>query len=159
VLDFGAGRNIGGRILGADTLEPNPMRDFAPTFLDSSDIKSNHYNAVISNAVLNVVPDDIRDFVVSEMGRVLKPGGKMFVNVRGDDVFNSNHRVLNKDKMEVIVERDGTYQKGFKQQELESYLEGVLGEGYKVEKPSKGKEFGKVSVVVTKKTHANPKVK
>lgn len=148
ILDYGAGKNIGGKELGADTFEPHPEEGFVPTYEDSAAIPSDSYDGVISNAVLNVVPDDVRDSIVREIGRVLKPGGQAFINVRGKDVFSNKHTVVNADSMEVIVDSSGAYQKGFTQDELIGYLQKVLGPGFTVEKPAQ--PFGTVSAVVTK---------
>jgi len=150
VLDYGAGKNIGGKELGADTYEPYPDAGFKPTFSDPAQIPSNAYDTVINNAVLNVVPENARDHIVSEIGRTLKPGGKAFVNVRGKDVFDAKHHLINKDTMEVIIDGSKAYQKGFTQKELESYIGGVLGERFKIT-PGTGKnKFGSVGVIVEK---------
>lgn len=43
------------------------------------------FDFIISNAVLNVVPQDTRDDLAVAMGQMLKPGGQMFVNVISKD--------------------------------------------------------------------------
>lgn len=150
-IDFGAGKNIANKAgIKADTYEPFPEKDFDPTFSDASTIPDNSYDNVINNAVLNVVPQDIRDGIVKDIGRILKPGGKGFVNVRGKDVFGAKHTVVNKDNAEVIVDSTGAYQKGFTDNELVDYLEDVLGDGFDVRISSK--EFGTVSAVITKRS-------
>lgn len=148
ILDFGAGKNVGGRELGIETFEPFPEKGFSPTFKDTSDIPSDSFDGVINNAVLNVVPDDVRDAIVKEIGRVLRPGGQAYINVRGNDVFQANHTVIDKDNMEVIISGTGAYQKGFTEKELISYLQKTLGDGFFVSAPSS--KFGAVSAVVAK---------
>ena len=148
-IDFGAGKNIAVKAgIKADSFEPFPEKGFEPTFKDSSKIPSNSYDNVINNAVLNVVPQDIRDNLVREIGRILKVGGKAFINVRGKDVFNSKHTVISKENMEVIVDSTGAYQKGFTKEELVGYLGEVLGDGFDVKVSTK---FGTVAAEVTKR--------
>lgn len=149
-IDFGAGKNIAVKAgIKADSFEPFPEKGFEPTFKDSSKIPSNSYDNVINNAVLNVVPQDIRDDLVSEIGRILKVGGKAFINVRGKDVFDSKHTVISKENMEVIVDSTGAYQKGFSKEELVGYLGEVLGDGFDVKVSTK---FGTVAAEVAKKS-------
>jgi len=149
-IDFGAGKNIAVKAgIKADSFEPFPEKGFEPTFKDSSKIPSNSYDNVINNAVLNVVPQDIRDDLVSEIGRILKVGGKAFINVRGKDVFDSKHTVISKENMEVIVDSTGAYQKGFTKEELVGYLGEVLGDGFDVKVSTK---FGTVAAEVTKRS-------
>lgn len=148
-MDFGAGKNISSKAgIKSDTYEPFPEKGFNPTFSDASEIPEESYDNVINNAVLNVVPQDIRDGIVKDIGRILKPGGKGFINVRGKDVFDSKHTLINKENTEVIVNSSGAYQKGFTENELADYLEDILGEGFQVRTSSK--EFGTVSAVITK---------
>lgn len=150
-MDFGAGKNISGKAnIKSDTYEPFPEKGFDPTFNDASAIPDNSYDNVINNAVLNVVPQDIRDGIVKDIGRILKPGGKGFINVRGKDVFEAKHTLINKENAEVIVDSTGAYQKGFTDNELVDYLEDVLGDGFDVRMSSN--EFGKVSAVITKRS-------
>lgn len=148
ILDYGAGKNIGGKELGAETFEPFPEKGFSPTYSDTSSIPSSSFDGVISNAVINVVPDDIRADIVREIGRVLAPSGRAFINARGKDVFSAKHYVIDKKNMEVIVSGTGAYQKGFTQKELISYLSSTLGEGFVVVKPDVS--FGTVCAEVIK---------
>jgi SAM-dependent methyltransferase len=148
IIDYGAGKNIGGKELGADTFEPYPEAGFSPTYNKTENIKSGSYQTVINNAVLNVVPDDVRDGIVKEIGRILAPGGKAYINVRGKDVFNAKHHVIDSTNQEVIIDGTGAYQKGFNENELVKYLQGVLGEGYSVVGSSS--KFGAVSAIISK---------
>lgn len=49
------------------------------TLVENGELEAFDY--IISNAVLNVVPQDTRDNLTVAMGHLLKPGGQMFVNV------------------------------------------------------------------------------
>lgn len=152
-LDYGAGRNIGKVALGADTFEPYPVKGITPTYKDSKQIPDASYDNVVSNAVLNVVPDDVRDSIVKDIGRILRPGGKAFINVRGRDVLDAKGiEVIDRDNLEVIIKSNGAYQKGFRQKELTDYLRKTLGPGFSVK--SAGDQFGTVSAVVEKALQA-----
>lgn len=151
ILDASSGLGIGTaagreRGLNVDDVEPYPSKNYSPKYTDYSAIEDK-YDYIISNAVLNVLPQDLRDDAVFTMGELLKDGGKMYINVRGKDVLSNKSNVVLSEPMEVYVESTGSYQKGFTQKELVAYLEDALGDNYSVE-PTK--QFGAVSVVVTK---------
>jgi len=129
-LDFGAGKGMSTQ-LGYDTYEPFPSSDFEPTFMKSDAIPDNSYNRVVSLNVLNVVPRETRDEIVSEIGRVLEPGGNAIITTRGRDVLSAKGEPGPED-MSIITSRN-TYQKGFTQAELMEYVKGVLGDGFEVE--------------------------
>jgi SAM-dependent methyltransferase len=150
VLDVGAGKDVAKKAgIRADTVEPFPEEGFVPSFRDTADLADESYDNVINNAVLNTVTQEVRDGILREIGRVLKVGGKGFINVRGKDVLNAGHNVINKEGMEVIINSSGAYQKGFQGDELLKYVEDILGDGFDVRKSNS--EFGNVSVVITKK--------
>lgn len=133
-----------------DDIEPYPDSDYKPKYTDYSTLDKT-YDAIISNAVLNVLPQDQRNALVVKMGELLNPGGRMFINVRGKDVLNSSGKIaINEANMEYFIPRTaktGSYQKGFTKTELVAYLQDALGEGYTVEPTNK---FGAVSAIVTK---------
>jgi len=138
-LDYGAGHGHGASILKADSYEPFPKDRFVggkPTFSSSADIPSESYDKIVNTYVLNVVPKDVRDGLVSEMGRVLKPGGEAVIVTRGTDVFGSKARpvkaALGPEDGSVILAK-GTYQKGFTPTELKEYTSDILGEGFTVD--------------------------
>jgi hypothetical protein len=128
-LDFGAGLGMS-RDLGFDTYEPFPRAGFDPTYRSASDIPDASYDRLTNLNVLNVVPREIRDQIVSDIGRVLKPGGVGIVTTRGRDVMSAKG-ALGPEPMSVITSAD-TYQKGFSQRELQEYLQSVLGDAYGV---------------------------
>lgn len=115
-----------------DDIEPYPDKRYSPKYTDYSTLNKK-YDVIISNAVLNVVPQDQRDALVVRMGELLKDGGMMFINVRGEDVSKASSAVaINEDLMEYYIAKTGSYQKGFEQSELVAYLEDALGSGYTV---------------------------
>jgi SAM-dependent methyltransferase len=136
VLDYGAGHGHGAAKLKADSYEPFPKDRFvggSPTFTSSADIPSESYDKIVNTYVLNVVPKEIRDGLVSEMGRILKPGGEAVIITRGSDVFGSKARpvkaALGPEQGSVILAK-GTYQKGFTPSELKEYASDVLGDDF-----------------------------
>ncbi|MCD8309482.1 MAG: hypothetical protein LUD19_06480, partial [Clostridia bacterium] len=133
-----------------DDIEPYPDASYKPKYTDYSTLNKK-YDVVISNAVLNVLPQDQRDALVIKMSELLKDGGTMFVNVRGEDVntLSSNKDNVKIGEREWFVASTGSYQKGFTKNELVAYLRDALGDNYTVEKAS---FFGGVAVTVTKGT-------
>ena len=154
ILDASSGLGYGTKAgieeygFNVDDIEPYPDKSYKPKYTDYSKLNKK-YDVIISNAVLNVIPQDQRDALVVKMGELLKDGGRMFINVRGDDVKNASSKVaINEDLMEYYISNTGSYQKGFKKTELVAYLQDALGEGYSVMPTT---FFGKTSAVVTKK--------
>lgn len=153
ILDASSGLGYGTRAgreeygFQVDDIEPFPDEKYKPMFTDYSTLEKT-YDVIINNAVLNVMPQDLRDALVVKMGEMLKPGGRAFINVRGTDVKNASSKVaINDDLMEYFISNTGSYQKGFTQRELVAYLKDALGDGFSVE-PTK--KFGGVSAIVTR---------
>ena len=153
ILDASSGLGYGTRAgveeygFKVDDIEPYPDKSYKPKYTDYSKLNKK-YDVIISNAVLNVIPQDQRDALVVKMGELLKDGGRMFINVRGDDVKNASSKVaINEDLMEYYISNTGSYQKGFNKSELVAYLQDALGEGFTVKPIS---WFGKTSAIVTK---------
>lgn len=157
ILDASSGLGYGTRAgrteygFSVDDIEPFPDAKYHPNYTDYSTLDKT-YDVIISNAVLNVIPQDLRDAMVVKIGEMLNPGGRAFINVRGSDVKNARSKVaINANQMEYFISNTGSYQKGFTSKELVGYLRDALGDGFTVE-PTK--EFGAVSAVVTKKNEA-----
>lgn len=170
IYDFLASEGFDGKILDAssglgygtqagieeygfevDDIEPYPDKSYSPKYTDYSTL-DNTYDAIISNAVLNVLPQDQRDALVVKMGEMLNDGGRIFVNVRGSDVKNASSKVaIDESQMEYYIAQSGSYQKGFTKAELVAYLEDTLGDGFTV---TPSNMFGVVSAVVTKNGEA-----
>ena len=134
-LDFGSGKGVGARDVGFDTYEPFPDADFTPNYSSSKDIPDESYENVTSLNVLNVVKPETRTEIVTDIGRILKPGGTAIITTRGADVFgnakNPVKGVLG-DEPGSVITSSGTYQKGFTQAELQEYVQETLGEGFEV---------------------------
>ena len=154
ILDASSGLGYGTRAgieeygFDVEDIEPFPDKGYNPKYKDYSTLNKK-YDVIISNAVLNVLPQDQRDALAIKMGELLNDGGRMFINVRGKDVESlaKTGKNIHLGDMEWIETVKGSYQKGFTKDELKAYLEDALGDGFTVEKTNM---FGAVSVVVTK---------
>jgi 2-polyprenyl-3-methyl-5-hydroxy-6-metoxy-1,4-benzoquinol methylase len=112
--------------------------------MDASDVPTGQYDVVVNNAVLNVVPADIRESIVNTIGNAMKPGGIGILNSMSQDYLNSLIKKIDRgaskniklSDTEVFVRESGknSYQKGWTNQELQSYVQDVLGDGFTVEK-------------------------
>lgn len=127
-----------------------------PATYSSYDAIGKEYDYIISNAVLNVIPDDWRANVLHDMAKHLKEGGKMFINTRkAGEEKNIKDKIELDSPQEVLVKRNGkiaSYQRFFTPSELKSWVESELGEGYSVEianEKNSGTK-GLSAVVVTK---------
>ncbi len=147
VLDASSGLGVGTEWLrehgmNVDDVEPYPSANrTAPTYSSYEDIDK-RYDYIISNAVLNVIPEDWRADVLHSMADKLKVGGKLVINVRGAESIRNQGtegqtRITLDDASEILVLRpNGTikaYQKGFTKAELKGWCEKELGDGYSVE--------------------------
>ncbi len=156
ILDASSGLGYGTRAgieeygFDVEDIEPYPDNDYKPKYTDYSQLDKK-YDAIISSFVLNVLPQDQRDALVAKMGEMLNDGGRMFVNVRGNDVetgLSKSGKNIKLGDMEWIETTRGSYQKGFKKAELVAYLKDALGNGFTVEPTSLQSP---VAAIVTKK--------
>jgi hypothetical protein len=130
-IDFGAGLGEGAKALGKDfdTYEPF-AKNWTPTYSKAADVPSDEYGQLTNLNVLNVVPREVRDEIVQDIGRVMQPGGMGIITTRGKDVMNAKG-LAGPEPMSVITSRD-TYQKGFNKDELEEYLKYMLGDNFEI---------------------------
>jgi hypothetical protein len=171
VLDASSGLGLGTAWMRdngfkVDDVEPFPSDSReAPTFSSYDEIDKK-YDYIISNAVLNVIPDDWRANVLHQMADKLKDGGKLVINVRGAEGIRKQGiegktRTTLDDASEILVHRpDGSiksYQKGFTKSELKEWCEKELGEGYSVEIANNKNAGGSydTAVVVTKNNESD----
>jgi len=136
-LDFGAGLGLGAEVLEADSYEPFPRSGFQPNYTNPSDIPSNSYKKLTSLNVLNVVPREVRDTLVQDIGRVLEPGGTAVVQARDNAQIKSIKNFVKGDEpgSKVVLKSSGevdTYQKGFSNKELLDYVQEILGDNFEV---------------------------
>jgi len=185
ILDAGAGLGIGAKAAtqagianSYKTFEPFPSisdgkwEKFSgtqqPNFTDFAAIENNSQDILVNNAVLNVVPADIRQSIVENIGRVLKPGGQAYVSVRGikeSALMESlaaakggkSKNVFLSDSEYYVPGTQGDYQKGFSEVELQAYVQDVLGSQYDVQisrEPFWKSNANAPKVVITKKEKA-----
>ena len=163
VLDASSGLGKGTEALrdmgfNVEDVEPYPSETRTkPTYLKYEDIKGK-YDVVISNAVLNVIPDDWRADVLKNMADKVKPGGKLIINVRDAKEIEKQKQKIELDSPSEILVTDKVgniraYQKGFTQKELANWIQSELGEGWTIEtaNPSNSGISGR-AVVVTRNT-------
>ena len=150
-LDFGAGLGKGAKILKADSYEPFPKKGFEPTFTETSTIPNSSYDNIVSLNVLNVVKPDVRNDIVLDIGRILKPEGIAIITTRGSDIFGNKNNitkgVLSNLEEGAIITSSGTYQKGFTNAELKEYVSNLLGDMFEVKNIT---GLGKAGIKVTK---------
>jgi len=149
-LDFGAGRGLGAKAIGADTYEPYVKSN--PKYNQVNQIKSNSYDKVTSLNVLNTIEPKARKEVVKNIGRVLKSNGVAVISTRGKDVEDAKIKTKAKDGYIIGKGEQARFQKGFTQDELKSYVQKTLGDNYKVESV---KGLGKAAIKV-KKLNVDP---
>jgi len=185
ILDAGAGLGIGAKAAtqagianSYKTFEPFPSisdgkwEKFSgtqqPNFTDFAAIENDSQDILVNNAVLNVVPADIRQSIVENIGRVLKPGGQAYVSVRGikeSALMESlaaaksgkSKNVFLSDSEYYVPGTQGDYQKGFSEVELQAYAQDVLGPQYDVQisrEPFWKSNANAPKVVITKKEKA-----
>ena len=166
VLDASSGLGLGTEWLrengiNVEDVEPYPSENrTAPTYISYGEVKKK-YDYIISNAVLNVIPDDWRANVLHNMADKLKVGGKLVINVRSAESIRKQGkegetRITLDDPSEILVLRPNgsikAYQKGFTKAELKEWCEKELGKGYSVEIANDKNAGGSydTAVVVTK---------
>lgn len=169
VLDASSGMGLGTQTLreqGMDIEDVEPYQSEErkqtnpATYSSYGDINGK-FDYIISNAVLNVIPDDWRSNVLHDMASRLKDGGRLFINTR-----KAGEEKTIKDKIEldspqeVLVKRNGkiaSYQRFFTPKELKEWVENELGDEYSVEvaNESNSGTKGLAAVVVTKDTTLN----
>jgi hypothetical protein len=144
-LDYGSGLGIGSRVLGSESFEPFPREGVAPTYTRAEDIPSDAFHRLVNLNMLNVVPRDVRDAAVENIGRVMRPGGMGLVTTRGKDVMKASGELGPEPNS--MITSIGTYQKGFTPEELREYLQYILGNKYDIGRLN----LGPAGAVVRKK--------
>ena len=162
VLDYGAGLGLGTDAMSdvagvrVESLEINPERwqGAVPVdYTDSSQIRKS-FDTIVSLNVVNVVPREVRDFIVLDIYDKLASGGTAYISsrgFRGDIDGAKNFELGPEEKSYIIKRREGgdvvdVYQKGFDGNELVEYVQALLPTA----KVSKGGNWGKSTVVITK---------
>jgi hypothetical protein len=172
VLDYGAGLGLGtdamSNVLGrdVDSFEPNPerWRGKKEATYTASDQINEKYDAVVSLNVLNVVPKDIRDAIVTDIFDKLNPNGKAIISTRkwSGDVNGAKNAIAgDEDKSLIITRRQNgqdveVFQKGFDGNELVDYVQDLLGDNANVVKNT---TFGANGVIITKSQTADTKTR
>ena len=143
---------------GKDVKVTNPRH---PDYMDYEEldrlVKSGEvkpFDFIISNAVLNVLPQDLRDSLVQHMGDLLAENGQMFINVRKVDEIRklaNNPKNVKLGDHEAVESNNGNYQYGFSEPELIAYIQDALGDKFTVVDGRKAFNTSSPTVLVTKK--------
>jgi hypothetical protein len=172
-LDVSAGLGLNAQVmkesgLNVETTEPNPTQGrerygFEPTYSFSSEIEGHDkYGLITNTAVLNVLPVDVRNGVVQDIGRLLSVDGIAVITTRDkgfikDVLKNKSNTDLG--DSQVYFGDKNEYQKAFTAKEFTEYISNVLnntfGEGvFDIEvgnlKNNKGKKISPPHTVIKK---------
>ncbi len=165
ILDASSGMGLGTQELrnqgfDIEDVEPYQSEDRKKsnpaTYSSYNDVKGK-YDFIISNAVLNVIPDDWRSNVLHDMASRLNTGGKLFINTRkAGEEKGIKDKIELDSPQEVLVKRYGriaSYQRFFTPKELKEWAEKELGDGYEVEIANEKNSGtnGLAAIVITKK--------
>lgn len=107
-----------------------------PDYTDYNSIRQK-FDIIISNAVVNVIPDDWRETLILQMGKLLKKGGMLIINTRSYNEIAKTKGVTLDDDGEKLVPKGKSnyaYQRGFSTSGFVEYVKDVLGPDYKVGK-------------------------
>jgi len=161
-IDYGAGFGINAKAIDYDdTFEPFAEEGFTPTYANSADIPENTYGKLVSTNVLNVIPPDLRDDAVLSIGKILEPNGMAVIQTRSASAVNElkkSKTAIPQDEPASFLTSKGSYQKGFTRDELQGYVQGLLGDNFDVQKvPAKDIPNGS-AISVKKLSQAAPLV-
>ena len=161
-IDYGAGFGINAKAINYDdTFEPFAEEGFTPTYANSADIPENTYGKLVSTNVLNVIPPDLRDDAVLSIGKILEPNGMAVIQTRSASAVNElkkSKTAIPQDEPASFLTSKGSYQKGFTRDELQGYVQGLLGDNFDVQKvPAKDIPNGS-AISVKKLSQAAPLV-
>lgn len=166
ILDYGSGFGVGSiamqSVLGTDiaveSYEPHAERaKYQPTYYSSGEVVG-PYNAIVCLNVVNVLIPELREQVITHIGRILVKGGHAIISSRtwNNDIENIKNVEAGDEPRSVWVlkkTKSGTtrvYQKGFDGNELAEYVRGILGSDFEVQRLSGNKSVSANSVLVTK---------
>jgi hypothetical protein len=170
VLDYGAGLGLGtdamngilnGKVKSYEINSERWKGKDKVSYTKSEDIDGK-FDGIVSLNVLNVVPKDVRDFIVSDIFNHLSDDGTAVISSRkfSGDIDGAKNFELGDEPKSYIIKRkqDGkiidVFQKGYDGNELVEYVKGILGDKAVVEKDN---SFGAAGVIITKST--SPKSK
>ena len=165
VIDFGSGLGLGTeelrRILpDVHDYEPLAIQGYNPKFTTASQIPSDAYQGLVNHSVLNVLPQDIRDEAMGDIGRVLQPGGTGIITARTPGAVLGAKGVYGGEPNSIITQgaRGPTFQKGFSLQDLMEYAKFRLGKKFDIA-PAPKADQGPLSgsaIMIQKKADGGP---
>ena len=107
---------------------PNPKlgQDYVDKTSDTR-LLGRQYDTVVSNYVLNVLPQGPRDAVLAEISATTKPGGSALISVRPASTEGGIKTGVKEGDGTRVTSSKGTFQKGFSPAELKAYAETKFG--------------------------------
>ncbi len=143
ILDASSGSGAGTELMRAkglrcDDVEPFVSKDRkAPTYTDYNTIRQK-YDVVISNAVINVIPDDWRANLIRQMASLVAKGGIMIINTRSEkeikEIANAISLDCDSEKLLKKGKNSYAYQRGFTPESLAKYVNTILNGKFAIEK-------------------------
>jgi ATP adenylyltransferase len=97
VLDYGCGYGEDASEFGFEVYDPY----FFPR------MPRGKFDTIICNYVLNVVPENIQNWIVRDIERRLKPNGFAYITVRRDLTGNETTQRIVKINLPVLIENNG----------------------------------------------------
>ena len=165
VIDFGSGLGLGSEELKklfpeVHDYEPLAIQGYNPKFSKASDIPSDAYQGLVNHSVLNVLPQDIRDEAMGDIGRVLQPGGTGIITARTPAAVLGAKGIYGGEPNSIITQgtRGSTFQKGFSLQDLMDYAKYRLGKKFDIA-PAPKADQGPLSgsaIMIQKKADGGP---
>jgi N12 class adenine-specific DNA methylase len=143
VVDYSAGLGLGADVMrslgfSVTTMEPFPEKWASKTPVDYTEqgkVPSSSADTVTNFSALNVVPLNIRNGIVSDIARIVKPGGQAIFSARTlQNVQSAANKRPADEPGSFWVKNQGeeNFQKGFSSLELVAYLQKQLGNQWTV---------------------------
>lgn len=142
VLDASSGAGAGTELLRKMKINCEDVEPFVsserkkPTYTDYNKIRKK-YDVVISNAVINVIPDDWRETLIKQMASLVAKGGMLIINTRSAKEIQdiTKNVIVLDDSAEKIVQKGKNsyaYQRGFDIKKLKTYVQKLVGKTFEV---------------------------
>lgn len=130
VFDYGCGTGTDAEYLKSKGYKVNFWDPHFHNEKDPSKYSSHSFDTMFCTYILNVIQKDERIDVISKIRKLLHPKGSVFFTVRTDSEISYQVKRSNWiKKNDGWISKRGTFQKGFKSQELEELLQ---KEGFKI---------------------------
>lgn len=124
VFDYGCGTGTDANFLKSKGYKVDYWDPYFYNEKDPSKYSSHSFNTILCTYILNVIQKDERIDAIAKIKKLLHPEGSIFFTVRTDfDILYQATKNNWPKKNDGWVSQKGTFQKGFKPQELEELLQ------------------------------------